>query len=33
MKPLKSISALDASRTNKDLTIVADDERRGGREL
>ena len=32
MKPFK-ISTLDASRTNKDLTFVADDERRGGRQL
>ena len=32
MKPFK-ISTLDASRTNKDLTFVADDERHGGRQL
>ena len=32
MKPFK-INALDASRTNNDLTVVADDERHGGRQL
>ena len=31
MKPFK-ISARDASRTNNDLTVVADDERRGRRQ-